>query len=78
MKELDILDKKIGEINVNSLGTTEMFYYNNARNRLEKIRHHIINDNLKSAKSLLSRIETDLKVLESRLISTNLMKNLRD
>ncbi len=74
LKELKVLEKKVLGININRLGATERYHYEKAKHALERMEHHIMQDNILSAKTLLNEAETALRVLESRLLSFDIIK----
>jgi hypothetical protein len=74
LKELKVLEKKVLGIRRERLGATERYYYDKAKHALENMEHHIIQDNIMSAKGLLNEAETSLRVLESRLLSFDIIK----
>ena len=58
------------------LGPIEAQYHTNATSLLGQVKQHIVNNNLVAAKRALNAAETELKVLESRIVSMRLMKDL--
>ena len=74
LKELKVLEKKVLGIRGDRLGATERYHYEKAKHALERMEHHIMQDNILSAKTLLNEAETALRVLESRLLSFDIIK----
>jgi len=74
LKELKALEKKVLGINANRLGATDRYHYEKAKHALERMEHHIMQDNILSARTLLNEAETSLRVLESRLLSFDIIK----
>lgn len=74
LKELKSLESKVLGIRKERLAETDRYYYEKARRALENMEHHIMQDNIASAKVLLNEAETSLRVLESRLLSFDIIK----
>jgi hypothetical protein len=74
LKQVNELSSKVGRVKATQLGTTDRYHYDKAKARLGDVQKHIEANNLNSARKLLNDVETHLKVLESRLLSWNILK----
>ncbi|MFQ5648182.1 MAG: hypothetical protein ACE5FW_03005, partial [Candidatus Aenigmatarchaeota archaeon] len=77
LKEVEGLHKKVQGIKRDKLGLTDKYYYDKAKGALDSVKQHILGDNLVAAKRTLTEAETYLRVLESRLLSFNLLKTVK-
>ena len=78
LDNLKELEARVKSLDGKKLGAVEAQYHEKARRALNQVKNSILNDNFVTAKRALNAAETELKVLEARLLSMKFMKTLKE
>jgi hypothetical protein len=78
IKKIELLQTKLSVINTRDFSRVEKFYYESACKDIEKVKEFVADASMDAARKALNNAEMNLKVLEHRLVSLNLFREVKN